>query len=655
MNESNILTVGFVGNPNVGKSTLFNELTGLKQHTGNWTGKTVESAEGTVIYKKRKYLITDLPGTYSLMSNSPDEEVTRDFVLSDKADVFCVVCDSACLERNLPLVLQISEHAPNVVLVLNLWDEAKKYHVTIDVTKLSGLLDMRVVKTVAKKKQGTAGLLSALDEKREGRILVRYGEIIEYAIDLLPDDLTRFEKINIICSDKINSYPHAKEYLFTAGYYPEKCSEEVSCTLVRKSREIAGACVKQGEERIERNRRIDKIVTGRFTAVPIMCALLCLVLYITLIGANYPSQWLSVFFSFIEERLNSLLIAIYTPDMLRELIVYGIFRVLSWVVAVMLPPMAIFFPLFTLLEECGFLPRIAFNTEGCFSCSGSCGKQALTMCMGFGCNAVGVCGCRIINSQRERLVAILTNVFVPCNGRFPTLVTLITVFFVCSGSAVSSSAILCLCIIGGIVITLIVSALLSKTLLRGVPSSFTLELPPYRMPNLGDILVRSFLDRTLFVLGRAITVAAPAGAVIWILANIKAGEVNLLTHISGFLDPFGMMLGLDGVILLAFILGFPANEIVLPIILMGYVKTGVLSETAGAVQLRDILSANGWDKVTCICMIIFTICHFPCSTTLLTVKKETGSLKWTFAAFIIPTLVGMLLCFTVNLIDKTFL
>ncbi|MBR5516063.1 MAG: ferrous iron transport protein B [Clostridia bacterium] len=654
MSKENTVTIAFVGNPNVGKSTLFNEITGLKQHTGNWTGKTVESARGEAVYKKQRYIITDLPGTYSLFAHSPEEAVTGDFIMQDKADVYCIICDASCLERNLPLVLQLAEHTKKLIVILNLWDEAEKYSVKIDINKLEEELGLRVIKACAKKRQGIKELFSAIEDRHCGSLcVVKYDENIEYALSLLPDEYTRFEKLNIISTQKIENHPHAKEYLYAAGYYPEKCEEIITSVIIAKAGKIARKCISQGEERIERNRRIDKIITGRYTALPIMLAMLCGILYITVIGANYPSLWLSSLFSFIESGLNEFLIFINTPSLIREITVYGVFRVVCWVIAVMLPPMAVFFPLFTILEDAGVLPRIAFNMDGCFRCSGSCGKQALTMCMGFGCNAVGVCGCRIIDSKRERLIAILTNVFVPCNGRFPMLVTLISVFLINSFgtySTLHSALMLCIFIVGGISITLAVSFVLSKTLLRGIPSSFTLELPPYRMPKVGSVLVRSFLDRTLFVLGRAVSVAVPAGALIWILANISVKRISLLDYISLFLEPFAALFGLDGVILLAFILGFCANEIVLPVIIMGYTGAGVLNDGLGIAALKDILVLNGWDTVKCICVLIFCICHFPCSATLLTVKKETGSIKWSLAAIVIPTVVGLLLCFTVNLI-----
>jgi len=310
--------------------------------------------------------------------------------------------------------------------------------------------------------------------------------------------------------------------------------------------------------------------------------------------------------------------------------------------------MAIFFPLFTLLEDAGLLPRIAYNLDRCFARCSTCGKQALTMCMGFGCNAAGVTGCRIIDSPRERLIAVLTNSFVPCNGRFPLLITLSALFFAGGGSSAVNALFLAAAVTFSVAMTLLISSLLSGTILRGMPSSFVLEMPPYRRPLLLPVLVRSVLDRTVYVLGRAAAVAAPAGIVIWTLANVQPGGVSLLARMSAFLDPFGQILGMDGVILTAFILSFPANETVLPLILMGYLSAGTLSEVPSLAALGSVLAENGWTPVTAVCVVLFSLMHWPCSTTLWTIHRETGQLRWTLLAFALPALCGILLCALVN-------
>ena len=325
----------------------------------------------------------------------------------------------------------------------------------------------------------------------------------------------------------------------------------------------------------------------------------------------------------------------------------------------MLPPMAIFFPLFTLLEDFGYLPRIAFNLDKCFSKCKASGKQALTMCMGFGCNAVGVTGARIIDSPRERLIAILTNNFVPCNGRFPTIIAIITMFFAYETAGLQTSfisaLILVLVILFGVFMTFITSKLLSGTVLKGMESSFTLELPPYRTPQFGKVIIRSIFDRTLFVLARAVIVAAPSGLIIWLFANIDINNISILNYCTEFLDPFARLIGLDGVILMAFILGIPANEIVVPIMLMTYLSQGSLTEINDLNIMKTLLIDNGWTIITAINMILFSLMHWPCATTCLTIRKETGSLKWTLLAIILPTVCGLTICFVFTQIANLIL
>ncbi|MEG2137344.1 MAG: nucleoside recognition domain-containing protein, partial [Oscillospiraceae bacterium] len=407
-----------------------------------------------------------------------------------------------------------------------------------------------------------------------------------------------------------------------------------------------------------RDRKLDRIFAGKYSGMAVLVLLLCGVLWLTIAGANVPSQWLARGFAWGQTQLTALFAALNAPDWLHGALVLGVYRVLAWVVSVMLPPMAIFFPLFTLLEDFGYLPRAAFLLDHFFQKAHACGKQALTMCMGLGCNAVGVEGARIIDSERERLVAIITNSLVPCNGRFPTLLTLAALFFVGTGGGLGGSLgtalALTAVILLGVAMTLWVSKLLTKTVLRGTPTAFTMELPPYRTPRFGQVVVRSVLDRTLFVLGRAVVVAAPAGLVIWVCANVTVGNASLLTHAIGFLDPFARLLGLDGVILAAFILGFPANEIVLPIILMGYLATGTLQDMEGAAALGSVLTQNGWTTVTALCTMLFSLFHWPCSTTCLTIWKETKSPKWTLLAVATPTAVGMTLCLAVATLARCF-
>ncbi len=406
-----------------------------------------------------------------------------------------------------------------------------------------------------------------------------------------------------------------------------------------------------GEAYSRRDRRLDRWLTGRYTAYPVMLLLLLLVFFITIVGANYPSAWLATGFAYVKDGLRYLLSLLTAPPWLSGLLVDGAFSVLSEVVSVMLPPMAIFFPLFTLLEDSGYLPRIAYNLDRPFCTCRACGKQALTMCMGFGCNAAGVVGCRIIDSPRERMLATLTNSLVPCNGRFPALLSLIAMFLVGTAGGLAASALAALLllffILLGVGMTLLSTRLLSATLLRGLPSSFALELPPYRRPQVGRVIVRSLFDRTVYVLARAAVVALPAGCLIWLMANLTLGGSSLLQHAAAFFDPFATLLGLDGVILLAFLLGLPANEIVLPLILMGYLSAGTPVELGGLGEMRALLVENGWTPVTALCTALFFLFHWPCSTTLLTIKKETGRWRYTILAALLPTAIGMLLCMLV--------
>lgn len=678
--------IALAGNPNVGKSTVFNSLTGLNQHTGNWPGKTVTNAHGNYSHKDNNFILVDIPGTYSLMANSVEEEVARDFICFGNPDTTVIVVDATCLERNLNLVLQTLEVTSKVVVCVNLMDEAKRKNIKINLDELSKELGIPVIGTSAIKGKGLEELMDsvykvAFNKISLNPISIQYEESIEQAISeveillspiigdklnarwvalkLIDGDRTLLESIDKYCGvnlieetelmkrvDKVRDCLNTKEIDHTTF------RDKIVSHLVNMAENISSRVVSFEKENYnDFDRKVDKYLTSKKFGIPIMICLLAVIFWITIAGANYPSDLLAKGLFWIQDKLTVFFIWLGTPPWIHELLVMGIYRTLAWVVSVMLPPMAIFFPLFTLLEDLGYLPRVAFNLDNFFKKSCACGKQALTMCMGFGCNAAGIIGCRIIDSPRERLIAIITNNFVPCNGRFPILIAIISMFFVGMIEGPFQSIILSLILTGvivlGIVMTLVVSKILSKTMLKGIPSNFTLELPPYRKPQVGKIIVRSILDRTLFVLGRAVVVAIPAGLIIWIMANIYIGDISILTYFANFLDPFAKSIGLDGYILMAFILGFPANEIVIPIIIMSYMTTGSLIELDSLVQLKDLLVANGWTWLTATCVMLFSLMHWPCATTCLTIRKETESLKWTAISFLVPTITGIAICFLV--------
>ena len=656
--------IALAGNPNVGKSTVFNGLTGLHQHTGNWPGKTVANAQGRCTDGRRNYIVVDIPGAYSLSARSAEEQVARSFLCFGRPDAAVVVCDATCLERSLHLVLQVIETGLPVVVCVNLLDEAKRRGLTVDVPALSRRLGVPVVGTVAQKKSTLRRILRALGDLLDAPgdatpLRPVYSAEVEAAAAQVEDalqsvDLGKLDR-RWVALRLLEGEPDLLDQLEETVGQPLRSlalpvdrgllEQDLAETLHLTARAICAETVTQTAPRGE--GRLDRIFTGRWTAFPVLLLLLAVIFYLTMAGANVPSSWLASLFDRGGVALNALLSD--APDWVRSAVVDGVYGVLSSVVSVMLPPMAIFFPLFTLLEDSGYLPRVAYVLDKPFEKCRACGKQALTMMMGFGCNAAGVVGCRIIDSPRERLLAMLTNNLVPCNGRFPTLLALSAIFFAGRGGMVPALLVTGFVVLG-VGLTFLLTWMLSRTVLKGVPSSYVLELPAYRRPQVGQVVVRSLLDRTLFVLGRAVAVAAPAGLILWLLAHWTVGGVSMLNHAAAFLDPVGRFLGMDGVILLAFLLGFPANEIVIPIAVMIYQAQGALSDTGTYAALGQVLTDNGWTWVTALCVLLFSLCHWPCSTTLLTIRKESGSWKWALLAALAPTTLGVVLCALVNVV-----
>lgn len=669
--------IALAGNPNTGKSTVFNYLTGLKQHTGNWPGKTVATARGSFKYNDNDFILVDLPGTYSLFALSQEEIVARDFICFGNPDAVVVVCDATCLERNLNLLFQVMELTDKVVLCINLVDEARKKGMIVDKDFLEDELGIPIVLTAARNGEGMNELLSNINAISSNEFTkksknIYYSEKIEELVntiepeikEIIPDINSRWLSLRLIDQDEsifesMNNYL-TSETIESINKLKEKIPKELNKQDIRDeftkiNYDYAQKLSKQAIpinkiNSIDKEEKIDKVLTSKVFGLPIMLLLLGMILWITIQGSNYPSEFLANVLFSAEPHLSSFLASLNAPEWINNMLVEGLYRTLAWVVSVMLPPMAIFFPIFTLLEDLGYLPRVAFNLDHLFKKACAHGKQCLTMCMGFGCNAAGVIGCRIIDSPRERLIAILTNNFVPCNGRFPTLIAISTIFFSSvvtnsfTSSLVTALSVTAIMILG-VVTTLLVSYTLSKTLLKGVPSTFTLELPPYRVPKVGRIIYTSIIDRTIFVLGRAVVVAIPAGIITWILANLYIGDLSVLSHIGSFLDPIAKLIGLDGFILLAFILGFPANEIVIPILMMCYLATGSMIELDSFDALGKVLLDNGWTYLTALNVMLFSLLHWPCATTLLTIRKETKSNKWTLVGFLLPTAIAFAVCF----------
>ncbi|HER09639.1 MAG TPA: ferrous iron transport protein B [Bacteroides sp.] len=684
------VTVALAGNPNTGKSTLFNLFTGLKQHTGNWPGKTVTRAEGSFRFEGIKFNLLDLPGTYSLLSRSKDEEIARNYLIFNHPDLVLVMADSTAIERNLHLALQILQITSRVILVCNLSDEARRKGIDVRTSILESHLGIPVVDISASRKQGIDRLKRTMvrvigDPNPPRSVAVDYPEVLKQEMDSLGNALKELfpaqsgiewivlrlmegdpSVIGTIESmiagtdkngqKKSDDLKSLRQLVLKAQLARDKMGfslhDELSVNIHRQASAIAAKAVfHRDREKKTTEEKIDRIVTSRILGLPIMLLLLFLIFYITIAGANYPSELIAKGLFWIEDAWAGLFDRWQVPWWITGFLVHGVYKGLAWVISVMLPPMAIFFPLFTFLEDLGYLPRVAFNLDRLFRWSGAHGKQALTMGMGFGCNAAAIISTRIIDSPKERMIAIVTNNFVPCNGRWPLLILVASIFVgslvsPALATVVSVSAVVGVTLVG-IGITFLVNKMLSTTLLKKEPSSFILELPPYRKPQVLRILYRSLIDRTIFVLGRAVMMAAPAGGLIWILGNIEVSDQSLMHWAAGSLDGFAALLGLDGMILLAYIIAIPANEIVIPTILMGYLATGQMVDMDDTARLGQLLQDNGWTIVTAVSIMLFSVLHYPCSTTTLTIWKETRSSRWTLLSNLIPLGIAIIVCFLV--------
>ncbi|WP_329904073.1 ferrous iron transport protein B [Porphyromonas pogonae] len=683
-------TIALAGNPNTGKSTVFNALTGLKQHTGNWPGKTVARAEGSFRYSDENFKVVDLPGTYSLLSTSEDEEIAREFILFGHPDVTVIVADATRLERNMNLILQILEITDKVVLCVNLLDEAQRNKIELDIRALSRRLGIPVVGASARSGKGIDELLAAIYSVIQGTYICH-----PYRIKSIPEDINRKvslldEEIRKVSPDQLNSrwlsFRMIEGDVGVLDRFPQKNIQDLAMKLKMEigdgfhdllseaiyadAAEICSDVVRQSNKRgrAPLDVRIDKIVTSKVWGFPIMVLLLGGVLWLTIVGSNYPSELLSNFLvGWLHPTLKSLGDYIQMPWWLSGFLFDGVYLATAWVISVMLPPMAIFFPLFTLLEDFGYLPRVAFNLDEMFRRTGAHGKQALTMSMGFGCNAAGVVSTRIIDSPRERLIAIITNNFSLCNGRWPTQILIASIFL----GAVVPPAVRGIVSIGSVLVVALLgvgfmfltSWLLSRTVLRGEVSTFNLELPPYRPPQFWRTLYTSLIDRTLIVLWRAIVFAAPAGALIWLSCNITIAGSSIAEYLIRILEYPGWIMGLNGIILLAYVLAIPANEIVIPTVLMltvlitgvhGGAGNGVLFEGDDN-QIASLLHAGGWTILTGVNLMLFSLLHNPCSTTIYTIYKETGSRKWTAVATLLPLIMGIIVTILVAFVWRLFL
>lgn len=654
MNENILLC----GNPNVGKSSLFNILTHSHEHTGNWTGKTVELASKKI--KKTHYTLVDLPGIYSLSDLSDEEKITKNTLLFDDYEKIIYVCDASSIEKNLNLLLQILQINRNVILCINMIDEVEEKGINIDYKKLESILNIKIIKCSTKNKIGINELINSLSEDPYSNYSFYYSECLEEKISKVESLLPKYFNNRFIAIKVLENDTSLVDYIYERyginiidkelSYYlrsinSEEVSNEISIKLNSISSSISKETINVKDKEMS---KLDKVFSNKLYCILSLCLIMFGIFLITIVLANYPSDLLSKLFSWIEGILYNLC-KDSIPKFIYEPLLFGIYRIVTYIISVMFPPLVIFFFLFTYAEESGLLPRIAFNFDKICSKANCHGKQSLTICSGFGCNACAVVGSRIIDSKRDKLLAILTNSFIPCNGRFPMIIAIISMFFVNSNNKIMIALYLTMFVIFAIFMSFLTSFILSKTILKGYPGFFVLELPDYKKVKIRSVIKTSFVYKSLSILKKAVLISLPAGLIIYILTKVNINNVSLLVYVSCFLDSFAKLLGLDGTILTSFILGFPANEIVMPLMIMGYLNETSVSLISNYLTIKNILIDNGWTIVTAMCTILFSIMHFPCATTLATIKSEVGT-KWMIYSFIIPLLTGIVFLLLLNII-----
>jgi ferrous iron transport protein B len=679
MNEKRIV-VGMAGNPNVGKSAIFNALTGSRQHVGNWPGKTIERAEGVFHHGDWEIHLVDLPGTYSLAAQSPEEIISRDYILSGEPDLVVNVVDATSLERNLNLTLQILELTDQVVVALNLMDEVRRQGWEIDVGALEAALGVPVVPTVATEGEGLPQLAAALREVAEGRrqlhpASVDYGLTVEghaqsleadldslgvdgrrrwVALRLLEDDpeiVEAFKEGNLSdCCLREDAPSVSSEALQAvlrrAARLREATHPDARVEIVRRRYEFAHDVVHGAVRRLRPveeslTERVDRIVTHRLWSWPIMLAILVAVLWVTIQGANVPSSWLEGAFGWLAQVTRGLLLGINAPWWVVGSLVDGLIVGTGTVIAVMLPPMVIFFTAFNLLEDIGFIPRVAFNLDRLMRAVGSQGKHTLVAMMSFGCNVTGVLTSRIIENAKDRIVAIITSPLILCNGRFGAGLALIILFF---GNRALPVTLIYLAISVGAM--LLATWVLNQLLFQQEPGGFVMELPPYRRPKWGQVIWRTLIHQVGHTMGRAVMIAAPATLLIWLLGNLPPGapfERTAIGWLVRTLAPLGRPFGLTGEMLTALLFTLPAKEIVVPSLAMTY---GLQATLVDSEAILDYL-AQTWTPLVAFSFLTFFMLYLPCLVTVWATWKETRSLKWMLMSLLVPLVTASLVTFLV--------